>query len=94
MRFSMISVVAILASLSAAAPALEEKSVGEAKRAPNTQGGSCNGTSCKVVFANFLCNVGSCVGPGGGDGARCTVVDNTDGSRTTFCPGCGDSNLC
>ncbi|KAI3325504.1 hypothetical protein HD806DRAFT_490494 [Xylariaceae sp. AK1471] len=94
MRFSLIPIIAVLASVSVAVPTADGKSVREEKRNTETKGGDCNGTSCQVVFANFLCNVGSCVGPGGGDGARCTVVDYPDGSRTTFCPGCGDSNLC
>ncbi|KAI1487310.1 hypothetical protein F5X96DRAFT_672776 [Biscogniauxia mediterranea] len=38
---------------------------------------------------------GGCVGNGGGDGKRCTVVDNPDKTRSTFCPvGCPDPNLC
>ncbi|KAI1172735.1 hypothetical protein F4777DRAFT_581688 [Nemania sp. FL0916] len=79
MQFTLFSIVA-LAALATASPA--------------TTSGGCNGTSCKVGFVNYECNKGSCVGAGGGDGAKCTVVDNDDGSVTSWCPGCGDSNLC
>ncbi|KAI2636521.1 hypothetical protein GGS26DRAFT_589130 [Hypomontagnella submonticulosa] len=64
------------------------------ERDTETSSGECNGTSCQVGFDNFECNRGSCAGPDGGDGKFCTVVDNQDGSRTTFCPGCKDQNLC
>ena len=35
------------------------------------------------------------VGEGGGDGAYCTVLDEKDGGRTTYCPvDCPDPKLC
>ncbi|KAI1813612.1 hypothetical protein GGS20DRAFT_586296 [Poronia punctata] len=61
MRFSLVPIVAILASVSSAVPTAEDNSVGEAKdkRDSQTKGGHCNGTSCRIDFANFECEVGS-----------------------------------
>ncbi|PKY00050.1 hypothetical protein P168DRAFT_322510 [Aspergillus campestris IBT 28561] len=49
--------------------------------------GECNGTSCKVAGTNRACDVGSCVGDGGGDGAICGTYDWK--SPTMECPGSG-----
>ncbi|KAI1393316.1 uncharacterized protein F4822DRAFT_8255 [Hypoxylon trugodes] len=91
MQFSLSSLLIALtiASSVAATP------TGEAtKREAQTGRGDCNGTSCQIVFANFECNVGSCAGSQGGDGKPCSVIDNSDGTRTTYCPGCGDPEKC
>ncbi|OTA52609.1 hypothetical protein K449DRAFT_230197 [Hypoxylon sp. EC38] len=88
MQFNLSSILVTLAFISSATAAVRE---GTTKR---TTTGDCNGTSCQVGFDNFECNRGSCTGSSGGDGKRCTVVDNPDGSTTAWCPGCGDSNLC
>ncbi|KAI5925798.1 hypothetical protein F4810DRAFT_34220 [Camillea tinctor] len=92
MQFSFTTVLfALMATAAVAAPSKEAAE----KRSAQTQTGECNGTSCRVGFENYECNKGSCVGNGGGDGKRCTVVDNADGTRTSWCPvGCPDNNLC
>ncbi|KAI0840669.1 hypothetical protein F5Y06DRAFT_294658 [Hypoxylon sp. FL0890] len=91
MQFSLSSILVTLAVVSSATAAVRE---GTTKRSADTTEGECNGTSCQVGFDNFECNKGSCAGPKGGDGKRCTVVDNPDGSTTSWCPGCSDPNLC
>ncbi|KAI1636007.1 hypothetical protein F4809DRAFT_641991 [Biscogniauxia mediterranea] len=92
MQFSLSTIlVALMATAAVAAPSQEAAE----KRSAETKGGKCNGTSCRVGLSNYRCNRGSCVGNGGGDGKRCTVVDNPDKTRTAFCPvGCPDPNLC
>ncbi|KAI1378426.1 hypothetical protein F4677DRAFT_443638 [Hypoxylon crocopeplum] len=90
MQFSLSSLLVALAVVSSAAAT----PASGAKRGTATSDGECNGTSCQVGFDNFECNKGSCTGPGGGDGAYCTVVDRQDGTRVTYCPGCGDPNFC
>ncbi|KAH9988707.1 hypothetical protein F4779DRAFT_624020 [Xylariaceae sp. FL0662B] len=56
--------------------------------------GECNGTSCQLPGflgfpANYPCDFGSCVGTGGGDGARCMYEE---ASKAVFCPvGCREN---
>ncbi|KAI7779140.1 hypothetical protein LA080_001302 [Diaporthe eres] len=38
--------------------------------------GSCNGSSCQWGLVNYPCDIGSCVGPGGGDGSCCGWAPN------------------
>ncbi|KAI2468960.1 hypothetical protein F4781DRAFT_431793 [Annulohypoxylon bovei var. microspora] len=92
MRFTLSSVLLALAVVSSAAASPTDKEA--TKRSTATSGGECNGTSCRVGFDNIKCNKGSCAGSQGGDGSRCTVVDYDNGSRTAFCPGCGNDDLC
>ncbi|KAI1086692.1 hypothetical protein F5B19DRAFT_501033 [Rostrohypoxylon terebratum] len=91
MRFTTSSIITALAVVSAVASPIEKETT---KRDAATQSGSCNGTSCRVFFYNLHCSVGSCVGPEGGDGKSCTIVDYADGSNKAFCPGCGNPDLC
>ncbi|RYP48126.1 hypothetical protein DL768_005923 [Monosporascus sp. mg162] len=88
MRFNLVSTIAVLAAVAVAAPS------GGSYKQKRTDG-TCNGTSCRVGFENYECNLGSCVGEGGGDGTFCTVLDLQDGTRRTYCPvGCPDPGLC
>ncbi|CAH0057955.1 unnamed protein product [Clonostachys solani] len=45
--------------------------------------GECNGLSCKWHGVNLDCEVGKCVGEGGGDGSCCHV------KRRVYCPNGG-----
>ncbi|KAI1454926.1 hypothetical protein F4805DRAFT_437979 [Annulohypoxylon moriforme] len=91
MRFTLSSVLIALAVTSvAASPAGKE----ETKRATASKYGECNGTSCRVGFYQKVCERGSCAGPQGGDGKRCSIVDYPGDRNEAFCPGCGDSKLC
>ncbi|KAI1213191.1 uncharacterized protein F4807DRAFT_457278 [Annulohypoxylon truncatum] len=91
MRFTLSSVLIALAVVSAvASPTGNEVD----KRSTATKPGRCNGTSCQVGLYNLACRSGSCTGPGGGDGAHCTIVDYENGSNEAFCPGCSNPSLC
>ncbi|KAG6353256.1 hypothetical protein INS49_007555 [Diaporthe citri] len=80
----LIAVSMALVAFGAAAPSSEQ---GKEKRTVST--GECNGTSCRFGLANMPCNVGSCVGTGGGDGAKCGDVNGN-----ILCPGCSGTYGC
>ncbi|OBS16611.1 hypothetical protein FPOA_12773 [Fusarium poae] len=47
--------------------------------------GECNGTSCRVGFSNFSCDVGKCTKQsGGGDGKSCW---HDERDYKVYCPG-------
>ncbi|KAJ5082871.1 hypothetical protein N7532_011914 [Penicillium argentinense] len=84
----MFALVAVGASLGLAAPSPEKGSTETTQwTCPNGWSvcGECNGTSCKIAASNWDCEVGSCVGDGGGDGAIC---GNHPGGKI-ICPGSG-----
>ncbi|KAI7778685.1 hypothetical protein LA080_001920 [Diaporthe eres] len=51
----------------------------------------CNGESCNVNLVDTQCTVGSCVGEGGGDGAKCHVMK---GWGPAYCPVNCDKYYC
>ncbi|KAJ5185793.1 hypothetical protein N7491_006336 [Penicillium cf. griseofulvum] len=88
MKFSVIVIFGLL-GLVASSPSSSRPE----KRELGYDVGECNGTSCYRNLVNHRCGVGSCVGKGGGDGAKCHLQKN---SGAIFCPvGCKDSHgLC
>ncbi|KAG2002138.1 hypothetical protein GB937_009718 [Aspergillus fischeri] len=86
MQISYFAIFAIV-GLAAAAPSQSKIE----KRDEHYDVGVCNGTSCYVNFVNTVCSIGSCVGPGGGDGARCHVMK---GWGNAYCPVNCDKYYC